>query len=211
MAAKHQQAQYYSEHLKAVPQILQLLEKTNSLASKAIKSLEFLNNMLPVEDRLEPISVHIPYSGEYRASLPKAQEDPGESSEVYVRKDQTPSPAAEGKKNTASTPATPSGEPKQQPEEKPEETSKEESKEAKESKEESKEVKEELLKQDEGGESDGKSGSTEYSSESSGSRKFRADLIDESDRGNTGGEELVVHTSKPGKKKKKAKKPVEIS
>ena len=74
MATKHAQAQYYSEHLKAVPQMLQLLEKTNALASKAIKSIEFLNSMLPVEERLEPISVHIPYNGEYQASLPPTQD-----------------------------------------------------------------------------------------------------------------------------------------
>jgi len=74
MAAKHAQAQYYSDHLKSVPQTLQLLEKTNALASKAIKSLEVLNSMLPVEERLEPISVHIPYRGEYQTSLPLPQD-----------------------------------------------------------------------------------------------------------------------------------------
>ena len=53
-------------------------------------------------------------------------------------------------------------------------------------------------------------GSTEYSSESSEPRKFRADLADENDRETAEEEPLVVHTSKPGKKKKK-KKPAEIN
>jgi len=39
-----------------------LVEKTSQSASKAIKSLEYLNNLLPKEERLEPISVHIPYN-----------------------------------------------------------------------------------------------------------------------------------------------------
>jgi len=53
-------------------------------------------------------------------------------------------------------------------------------------------------------------GSTEYSSESSEPRKFRADLAEDDDRETAGDEPLVVHTSKAGKKKKK-KKPVDIS
>jgi len=51
--------------------------------------------------------------------------------------------------------------------------------------------------------------STEYSSESSEPRRFRADLADENDREAVEEEPLVVHTSKPGKKKKK--KPAEIN
>jgi len=171
-----------------------------------MKTVEELNQLLPVDERLEPISVHIPYNEHYQAQFALSQED-------------NPPSDPQNRKSTQETEELKEKEQKVKEEtsEEVEEAREIESKASEPSSKAPQEVNEALKEQNllEGGTQ--KTHSLETGEELSGSnvsitsndpKKFRLDLIEETQDKEEDGP-LVVHTSK--KKKGKKKKPVEIS